>query len=357
MEIVYRKFHKETDYAEQRKLFRLSFPETEGTPTITDAHFNWKFESYPANKAKTPSYQYVALDEEIVGYYAALPYQYKIGDNIMTCGMVCDVMTHPQRRGRGIFTSIGHHATNDLKEKGVSFTTGYPIRPEVIPGHLKVGWKVTLKLPMYLRPLRLKSFLPKKVQFLSGIVSPFISLIQFFALLPKKYFTYDILNKSDFLKLAEYDGFFNDWLKNQSNALIKSKSFLNWRTSAPGTEYQFVILRHKEKLAGLALARGVNLKGIESLAVLDIMILPEFYRGARVLHQGLRKLALQLQKDVVVCMASSYWTRNYKLRTSFYLPTPAIFSLIVKKLDLSIPDRNLFSPDNWHLFWVDSDDL
>jgi hypothetical protein len=356
-EISYRTYNNETDRKRQRHLFDLSFPETHNTPVASESHYSWKFETFPSAEATPPSFQYIAEDEELVGYYAALPFQYKIGNEIKLCGMVCDVMTHPDRRGRGIFTKIGFFATSDLRTQGVHFTTGYPIRPEVIPGHLKVGWKVTLKLPMYLRLLKVGSVLPKRLKFLAPILNPILSVLQLWTLLPSKNFSYEILTREVFLQLDEYDSFLKEWLGEQRNALVKSRKFIEWRTMAPGSEYFFVVLKFKGKVSGLGLARGTILKGIESLAVLDMMVLKEAQKGSRVIHQGFRKLALKLKKDVVVCMAGSYWARKYKFITSLYLPTPAVFSLIVKKLDESMTDENLFSEDNWHLFWIDTDDL
>ena len=123
MEIVYRPY-TDLDYKNQRKLFELSFPEAIGTPATGDLHYQWKFGSFPS---EIPSYQYVATEPtELVGYYAAIPYQYQINGltnkMIFTCGMVCDVMTHPDRRGKGIFTKIGHYATDEMKLKNLSFT-------------------------------------------------------------------------------------------------------------------------------------------------------------------------------------------------------------------------------------------
>jgi hypothetical protein len=37
--------------------------------------------------------------------------------------------------------------------------TGYPIRPEVIPGHLKVGWSIVAKLPVYVKVVRTDALL------------------------------------------------------------------------------------------------------------------------------------------------------------------------------------------------------
>lgn len=359
-DIIYRAYDRENDYLKQRQLFVLSFPEALGTPVITDEHYGWKFSRFPH---PVSSYEYVAdepnsQEKELVGYYAAIPFAYKMasGKNVV-CGMVCDVMTHPERRGKGIFTKIGRYATDDMKEKGLSFVTGYPIRPEVIPGHLKVGWKVVQKMPMYLRPLGVCSFLPRPLKFFSHILNPILRGAQLWSHFFMGSYQAEVMSTKEFLSLSEYPGFLRQWLSEQKNALIKSKEFLEWRTGAPEAQYLFVTLRHKGVLVGFSLVRPTTLKGIESLAVLDISILKEHFSGSRKLHSSLAKLAISLKKDVVVSIASRQWMRKYRFLSSFYVWTPSIFALIVKKLDVSLKDEELYESDPWHLFWIDSDDL
>lgn len=356
MNIDYRHFNI-SDYAEQRKLFELSFPETLGTSIISDQHYKWKFESFPY---KIPSYQYVASEPaELVGYYAAIPFQYQVNQKIYTCGMVCDVMTHPDRRGKGIFTKIGHYSTQEMKNEELAFTTGYPIRPEVIPGHLKVGWKIVLQMPMYLRVLGVKTLLPKPFRFLSPLINIFVKLVSSITLIPVSGYQVTNLSREDFFKTHQndYPDFLEAWLKEQENALIKSLPFLEWRTGAPESVYRFLVLLKDNQMKGLAIVRPCVLKGVESLAILDCMILKEHFSGAKALHQSLWKTARDFKKDVIVCMCSSKWASNYNFFGSLYVKTPAVFSLIVKKLNDSISDESLFSKDKWHLFWIDSDDV
>ncbi len=346
--------YKEQDYAEQRKLFELSFPETAQTSLISNEHYDWKFKSFAANP---PSYQYVATDEQLVGYYAALPYKYKIGSQVLRCGMVCDVMTHPQRRGKGIFTKLGQYATDQMRDEGLDFTSGYPIRPEVIPGHLKVGWQVVVKMPMYLRLLGLRSFLPAALKWTAFFVNPCIRWAQFSSNWKDSNYRCEVLSREVFLKSTAYSEFLQTWLAEQENALIKDLDFLAWRTQAPQTQYHFFVLFAGAKMVGFSLARGVALKGIASFAVLDFMVLKNHLAGAKTLHQHLKKMALERQDDVVVCMATPTWAKKYGFKKNFYFPTPAVFSLIIKKLKDFPESSLLFKKESWHLFWIDSDDL
>ncbi len=356
MNIDYRHYGN-SDYKDQRKLFELSFPETTGTSIIGEEHYKWKFESFPHSVS---SYQYVASEpSELVGYYAAIPYQYQINRKVYTCGMVCDVMTHPDRRGKGIFTKIGHYSTNEMKQQDLGFTTGYPIRPEVIPGHIKVGWKIVLEMPMYLRVVGVKTLLPKALRFLAPVLNAPVRLLQSWTLIPDSKYVVQNFSRNEFLinQKKPYEIFLNSWLAEQENALIKSTAFLEWRTGAPDTVYKFLILLSGSKIVGLSIVRPTTLKGVESLAILDFMVLKDHAKGSKALHQALWKTAREFNKDVVVGMTSSKWAHSYNFFGSLYVKTPAVFSLIVKKLDDNISDSELFERNKWHLFWIDSDDV
>lgn len=359
MEIRYRTYMADADWNSYRELFKLSFPETLGTAVDSEGHYRWKFGQFPASPG---SYQYVGDETgKVVGYYAALPYTYQVDGVRHRCAMVCDVMTHPEYRGQGIFTRIGRYATGELATSGLAFTTGYPIRPEVIPGHLKVGWKIVQKMPTYVRPLGISGVLPRWLRPLGGVADALVRAAQFWALRDDTGFSAQIYDREAFLEQVagsgEYSTFLSNWLAEQPNALVKDADFLRWRTGAPGTTYRFAVLRAGSQLAGVALVRPTRLRGIEALAVLDFMVLRSQLHGSRTLHNALARIARLERKDVVACMASASWAKAYRFAQSCYVRTGAEFSLIVKKLDAAVADEVLAGENRWHTFWIDSDDL
>jgi hypothetical protein len=153
-------FDKDLELESQRNLFKECFPENDGTLVEESEHYLWKFHSFPAQPT---SYEYGAyMENDLVGYYAAIPYEYKINNATIKVGMVCDVMTGVKARGKGVFTKMGIYSTAEMKNEGLEFTIGYPIRPEVIPGHIKAGWEKLFPLPLYMNFLSSKSLLKDK---------------------------------------------------------------------------------------------------------------------------------------------------------------------------------------------------
>ena len=86
MELSFAHFDHAENLAQQRDLFKDCFPETNGEVIQEEVHYRWKFHSYPN---VVPSYEYACyLDSEMAGYYAAIPFRYKIGERITPVGMV-----------------------------------------------------------------------------------------------------------------------------------------------------------------------------------------------------------------------------------------------------------------------------
>jgi hypothetical protein len=360
MTLNFSEFDYNKNLESQRNIFELCFPETKDTYQATPEHYTWKFHSFPSSPS---SYEYVVTEnDKLIGYYAAIPYQYKIAGHILTAGMVCDVMTHPDARGKGIFTKIGHYATNDLQEKGIHFSTGYPIRPEVIPGHIKVGWNLAFKLPIYMMPIKSNGILrSKKLSLISPIVnigiSIYYTILKFF-FCHKGKLNIQEYSTEEFLRLDIYEDFFSLWSQEQNYYLIKNKEFLKWRLGAKGTDYKiFCILDNDQSIQAMAITRKTKLEGVNTLAILDLMFLKTSLPLANSLCDFLRNKALNKEIEIIASMLSVSCAKKYNLMKSGFLKSPFIFTFITKLFNIDIPEKEFTSEENWHLMWIDSDDL
>ncbi len=360
MPLNFTEFQAQRELPEQRALFNRCFPENTGSSVESTSHYEWKFRKFPA--AGTPAYEYAAhLDGALAGYYAAIPYRYSVNGSLVDVGMVCDVMTDPQQQGKGIFTKLGAYATENLKNQGIAFTTGYPIRPWVIPGHLKVGWKIAFKLPIYIRVLSVSAILRSKGLGFAAPVFRFLLAGQ--RALKRAFTSFDpsyrvlVLGREEFAREKDYEEFFTAWSGEQKNFLLKTKNFLLWRTGAPDTRYSFICLYRHRALVGMSITRKVELEKIPCLAILDLMVLRGAMPGLASLQEALADLARHEKTDLVVSMMSPTTASRLKVWRSGFIRSPKVFSLIIKKLSESVPDESLWDERNWSLFWIDSDDL
>jgi hypothetical protein len=359
MSLSFEPFRPSDGLEGQRALFKECFPETKGLPVETEAHYRWKMAGYPATP---PVYEYTAADGDgLVGYYAALPYRYAVGEDVMTCGMVCDVMTAVRSRGQGVFTRLGKYALDEMTKAGIDFVLGYPIRPEVIPGHLKVGWEIAFRLPMYLMPVRSNALLATRKL---GLFAPFVNVglagigLALRAIAPRPGdLEARTIGLQQLFDEFDYEEFAARAAKHYRQALKKSPEFLRWRLSAPGAEYRAIVVAHGRRILGLSIARATQLQGVPSLAVLDL-VLSENESGclAGIAHQW-RALARSEGCEVIAVMMGEPHAKRLGLWRFGFLRSPAVFSLIIKRLSARAQAAVDTDPTHWNLMWIDSDDL
>ena len=359
MSIDYKIFSNKDDLEKQRLLFQECFPENIGTAAVTEDHYFWKFHSFPA---VPHSYEYAAFENnDIIGYYAALPYKYHILDKMRTVGMVCDVMTGANSRGKGVFTRLGAFSTDEMAKGELSFTTGFPIRPEVIPGHLKVNWEIMFDLPMYISFVSVgEIFQQYKVGFLKYAGNLIVKLYNNLTGLASgklKDCTIDFVHSNEIDEIENLDEFLEKWNSINAISLNKNKEFINWRLNAPERKYKLIVLRLGDDIIGLSIVRKIIKNNIPTLAILDFMLLEEnrYYSGA--MHSAIRTYAEKQKLSAIIIMLNNSKRKSFRLFTNGYVRSPYKFTLIVKKLAQDIDMSLLRKEKNWHLTWLDSDDL
>jgi hypothetical protein len=352
--LAFEEFIFDKNLNQQRELFCSSFPETDGDIIQSKDYYFWKFHSFPE---MIKSWEFSSsIENNLVGYYAAIPYRYNIGSKITTIGMVCDVMTSPDYRGKGIFTKLGGYSTDKLVGKA-SFLTGYPIRKEVIPGHLKIGWEIPFYLPLYMKFIRFNTFLTqRKVGFFVPIANLFCSIYNW--LLKdnfNKNYTYSLYNSIE--NVPGYDSFIEQWSRSVRNTLMKNLKFAKWRYGAPGRMYTFISIQKESKMIGFVSYRKFIKRGILSFGILDYMVLPEYNDCHGLINRILFDQSIKEKAELIMTMMSKTSSKKYRLIKNGFIKSPFKFSLIIKNLSDEFSKNDLYDERNWHLMWIDSDDL
>lgn len=363
MEIQLEKFSYPKDLAEQRKLFIECFPENIGTIVETEEHYKWKFKSFPT-KDKEKAYEYVArLNGEMIGYYAAIPYQYYIQDKTVYAAMVCDVMTGVKARGKGVFTKLGLYSTNQFKKEGLFFSTGYPIRPEVIPGHKKAGWVFPFQIPMYGKFLKFNAFLKtRKKSFLTPFANLGITIYNDFLKLfsgSSNEILVERYDSSQVDSIAGISEFTNKWRNENPIALNKNTHFLKWRLGAPDKNYEIIVLRSKtnKNVLAYSIARELQKEDVPCYGVLDFSFINESKKHSKQLLTEIEKSARQNKAELILMMMMRYKAKSYRLKSAGFMKTPFPFSFIINQFEDTLDAEFLKNEKNWNLMWIDSDDL
>jgi GNAT superfamily N-acetyltransferase len=113
------------------------------------ALFAWKHDANPFG----PSPIWVAeADGVLVGVRAFLRWRFRRPEGgIASAVRAVDTATHPDARGRGVFTRLTLDALEDLRADGVDFVFNTP-NEQSRPGYLKMGWQVVGRVPVTVRP-------------------------------------------------------------------------------------------------------------------------------------------------------------------------------------------------------------
>ena len=360
MNVIFEKFDKNKDLTKQRDLFVECFPENIGTSVISNKHYLWKF--HPILKP-VGSYEYITkLGNDIIGYYAAIPYPYNVLGKKVNVAMVCDVMIGVKARGKGIFTKLGVYSINELKKEGLAFSTGYPIRPEVIPGHKRAGWDFPFEIPMYGKFLSFNSFLKSKNKsFLRLPANLTIRLYNGISCLinskNKKNLAIERYSQKQLPDIPGLTVFFEKWQEEQKIALIKDLDFLKWRLGAPEKEYSILILRQNDEIIGYTIIREVVKENVPCIGILDFAFLMENKEYSSILFREIEKVSKEKKAELILMMMMKEQAKDNQVFKNGFFKTPFKFSFIINQFDQSLNQSELFNEKNWCLMWIDSDDL
>jgi len=130
------------------KSYSMSFPELRLTePSLID-FLNRKFQ--PLENSETHNIAALVTDDGVVASgYGIVRNRYTQGGQNIAVGLVCDVFTNANFLKMGLFKKVSLLAISREQLTATNFLIGFPIRDEVMPGHLSVGWKYLFDMPLW----------------------------------------------------------------------------------------------------------------------------------------------------------------------------------------------------------------
>lgn len=353
-DIKYRRFEMR-DRDAVLSLFKAAFGK-ERDP----AQWDWEFMRGP----KPGILVLAESDEKIVGHYAILPREIRIGENVVESGLVVDVMTHPDYGKRGIFVNSGLEAFRQAESAGLAMLIGFP-NEAAIRGHQKVGWSELGSIRVFARPLRasaVKEFLGDRVR-LPGIsvriIDTFLRALNAISLVESSVdisaswiSTSELMSIKDELKVFEEAS-----LKTYPIFNLRTPDWLRWRLSDPLDPAFIMVLRYGETKAivGFGVLKVKEKDGMKTGAVMDLLAVGGDRRIQRRILRGLLDKSLQEGCELLVILGSPASNRSSVLSKMFILPTQRKLRFIVRSVrGEALPDEAL-KLGNWHLELIDHD--
>jgi GNAT superfamily N-acetyltransferase len=340
----------------------------DGVEPMTPEHWRWKFLGSPIGSAKF----FVAdHDGRIVGYYAVIPQTFLIDGREHPGSIVVDVLTHPEYQRQGMFTKLGAYALAHCRDDPrFEFTTGYPIRPAVIPGHLKVGWRIRFQIGTWVQVLSAAAAIRAKVPLLRRLpgLAAAAGLAPTLACRAWSRLRLDgaarcrveRLDTADYPRFVRFFIAMHADLPRASAIQKRTPELFHWRYDGnPTHSYLYhVALADDGNAVGLAVTRQARLMGADCTVVADLLALPRRADRVAVLRRlvaDIRGTALERGSALVAMMVThpnpilpSPWKLGF-------VPIPYRFSFITREL----AEQTAGNRDDlvWHLMWGDTDDV
>jgi hypothetical protein len=344
----FRSFLLPEDEDQVLELLLLGFPELKGTSSGTIEHLRWKF-----SRSLDPPTCVVGFEGDTpVSFYGVIPQEYQLNGKRRRFGLVVDVMSHPDVRRRGLFEASGRATMARMDQTPIEAVIGFPIRGDVMPGHLKIGWQIGFHLPIYVLPVG-----PHLTD--EGGVPWWMRLYGFAATL-YRYVTrplrirrdateepldIDTLLRHGALSSSPKDG-------HERHELEKSEDFLRWRLSRPGTDYRAVSVAEADS-SGVAIISEQLLRGIRTLCVLQMWVSGP--AGTRLLTGALVRAAQDSGVAAIATCANPSHAAQLGLCRVGFIRTPMKFTLIFRATGDEAVDHCFSDESHWRMSWLDSD--
>lgn len=262
-------------------------------------YWDWKHHQNPFG----PSFMLVGEhDGTLVGLRAFMRWDwYRSGQRVPAVRAV-DTATHPDWRGRGIFSTLTRALVEQVRDAGVSFIFNTP-NDKSRPGYLKMGWTTLGRLDVQIKPLRYAR----------------LARSAFGAARPEP----DVATADDARSaaaLAEHPRLSriltgdDDRLHTRIDA-----SYLRWRyAQVPGIAYQATHCLDEEGAAAILWRLKSGPRGLRELRVCDILLAdhPQSVRNAA---QLLRDLARRSGADYASAMTAAGSVTHAVLRSARFL--------------------------------------
>jgi GNAT superfamily N-acetyltransferase len=237
--------------------------------------WNWMYMDNPAGDSRI----WVADHEgKIVGSRSVILVKMKIAGETVIASENTDLMTHPDYRRQGIFSTLERKSFDQLEDCGVCITYSFPGSMSY-PGYIKSGKFFDMyALQTMIKPLNLENTLKRRIKnkFLLKICTVIGYLFINIFYRAKKPPEVDGLTIT---KISSFDDRINDFWKKISNdyeiIVVRDKEYLNWRyVDVPDVNYTIYLAEENEEICGyvvLGCTKQDQLSGhiIDIIAPLD----------------------------------------------------------------------------------------
>jgi GNAT superfamily N-acetyltransferase len=318
---------------------------------ISVDHWRWKFKHAGSSM---PNVWLAVADERPVFQCGGIPISFQLGPRRVTMMHVCDVMTAPDFRRRGLHTQVSRHAYDFWRERGVAFVSGMPNENWGKTARA-LGWRPLFRLQWLMRPLRPEAFILRRL----GLPFPRrASLLgPIWSALWRRRARRDPSVTTEAVAAAgsEFDAIWERCRDDFRFSIVRDAAWLQWRfLSSPTQRYRVVLARQRGEPVGYSALRLVT-HADRTTAQLAEIVAPESSRGVRAtLLAEVLETAAANHAESIVTLAVPGTARFRFLRRAGFLTGPA-FDVEFVPLASDLPETEMREPLHWQLSGADFD--
>jgi GNAT superfamily N-acetyltransferase len=293
-----------------------------------EAEFVWWFEENPT---KYLNIFLAELDGRVIGVSSTNSFRIWCDGAEHLIPFSLNVLTHPDHRGRGIFSRLELANEADARHHGCPFMLSFPNRRSTPIFVRKLGWSAG-----WTAPLVTKAASPRRL---------LARLLGARGLLPSSRFLWRLTGPTFHRRrpgaveaIGEFDTAFDRlWEQEREErrwGFVRDSAYLNWRyVEAPSQRYQCFRISDGADLAGYLVTGVIEKRGLRLGYVADLFLRA---RSRRRLADGLAAVDAQFfaqDVDAVLALGVPGLAERHGYSKSFYWPTPKRFPFIYKVFD------------------------
>lgn len=349
--------YKEGDEEGIYKLHQAVYPSEQHDRDAWMRWWRWKYRNSPAGAGQI----WVADHRgRIVGHYAAIFMQIKVGNEILKASQALDLMTHPDYRRQGIITTLRRKMLDELDKQEVRIAIGFP-RTAILPASIKRGWFGISTMKTILKPLNWKNCVRSKIKnrLLSGFLAVGTTLV--FDKILFRTSEAPVIDRLAVTQVTSFDERFDRlWAKVSGQypiMVVRNKDYLNWRFSAPGSHYWIFAAEKANEVLGYLVLCNRILRNVKESFIFDMIA--ESEEVMHCLVSEAEKVCQRAGVDFIVCNFIADRTYHRVLRSNGFISLPFKKGgyLIAYSNAIQISKAFLQDPKNWLVQIGDSDEL
>ena len=329
---------------------------------FNEQQWDWKYSNKPVKVAK------IFLAENngmIVGLRPVMFLPLKVMSRVVIAGLNADVMTHPDFRHRGIFSTLVREAFERVSNEEIEIVFTFPNENSYL-GYVKLGWPHICSVPLLAIPLNFNNLVRKYIK-TTALQKPTGSLL---GLLFKGLHLGGRLGKTDISGFAlgriySFDNRFDElWYKvsNQHNiAVVRDSRYLRWRyADKPGQEYIILGIEKERELAGyIILKSNVEMFGLKLGLIVDMLTIEDKGITNALLCHAIDYFK-RAKMDIIGCLMLKHTAYYKALRKAGFIEVPKPFSpkefyFVGYTNSSKVADATVYNVDNWFLTFGDID--